>query len=97
MARPTERPDRFTNADIRIAARAPSALAALTAGPILEALAIQAPGGVRPAWREPLLRRIEAIVDGLAPALLPYLDVLFGIFGHSMGAVLAAATVAALR
>jgi medium-chain acyl-[acyl-carrier-protein] hydrolase len=61
----------------------------------IEVLAVQLPGR-ETRLREAPLRRIEAIVEELVPALLPHLDVPFAIFGHSMGAVLAAATAAAL-
>ena len=61
----------------------------------IEVVAVQLPGR-EARLAEPPLRRIDAIVEGLVPALLPHLDLPFSIFGHSMGAVVAAETVAAL-
>jgi medium-chain acyl-[acyl-carrier-protein] hydrolase len=62
----------------------------------IEVCAIQLPGRETRLAETPL-RRIDAIVDALVPALLPHLDVPFAIFGHSMGAVIAAEVVARLR
>ncbi|MGK7908956.1 MAG: type I polyketide synthase [Synechococcus sp.] len=43
------------------------------------------------------LTRIKAVVDGLVPALVPYLDTTFAFYGHSLGATIAFETVRALR
>jgi surfactin synthase thioesterase subunit len=40
-------------------------------------------------FQEPSLKRIDAIVQNLAPALVPHLSRPFAIFGHSMGALIA--------
>src|SRR5579859_3905311 len=39
--------------------------------------------------REPAFSRVEPLVEALAPAVLPYLDVPYALFGHSMGALIA--------
>jgi medium-chain acyl-[acyl-carrier-protein] hydrolase len=55
--------------------------------PGVEVIGVQLPGrGSR--ILEPLLTRIESIVDGLMPALLHLLDRPYVFFGHSMGALL---------
>ena len=56
--------------------------------PDVEVLAAQYPGrGTR--HTEPLVRRIEPLLDGLELALSPNLDVPYVFFGHSMGGLLA--------
>jgi surfactin synthase thioesterase subunit len=57
--------------------------------------AVQLPGREN-RLRETAVDSIPAIVDLLLPALSPYLDRPFAVFGHSMGAVLAAEFVRAL-
>jgi surfactin synthase thioesterase subunit len=54
----------------------------------LEVCPIELPGRGR-RLSEPLLTRLEPLVDGASRALLPWLDKPFGLFGHSMGALLA--------
>lgn len=55
--------------------------------PNIEVCAVQLPGhGTRLA--EPPFRRLPALVQATAQALLPYLDLPFAFFGHSMGALL---------
>ena len=46
----------------------------------------QLPGRER-RGREPLLTRLDDLLDGLVPAMEPLLDRPFAIFGHSLGAV----------
>lgn len=53
----------------------------------VEVCGIQLPGhGSRVS--EPLIDRVEPLVDALAPMLVPYLDRPFAFFGHSMGAII---------
>ena len=54
----------------------------------VEVLAVQLPGR-ESRLREPPLRSMAALVEALAPALLPQLDRPVAFFGHSMGALLA--------
>jgi medium-chain acyl-[acyl-carrier-protein] hydrolase len=61
----------------------------------VEMCAVQLPGR-ESRLREPALRRIDAIVAALLPALRPHLDVPFAFFGHSMGAVVASELTTAL-
>jgi medium-chain acyl-[acyl-carrier-protein] hydrolase len=49
---------------------------------------IQLPGR-ETRFGEPLLKRLEDVLGSLIPALTPYLDVPFAVFGHSLGALLA--------
>ncbi len=51
---------------------------------------VQLPGR-ETRFAEPPLTRMEALLDGLADALVPWLDRPFALFGHSMGGVVAAA------
>ncbi|MEM8613843.1 MAG: alpha/beta fold hydrolase, partial [Cyanobacteria bacterium P01_H01_bin.105] len=54
----------------------------------VELFAIELPGrGKRMA--EPALTAVTAIVEALGPELLPYLDLPFVCFGHSLGALIA--------
>lgn len=62
----------------------------------VEVCAIQLPGR-ESRMGEPLLRRIDRMVEELVPALEPLLAVPYMLFGHSMGAVLAAETVKFLK
>ena len=56
--------------------------------PAIDVCPVQIPGrGNR--FAEPPLRRCEALCDMLAGELLPWLDVPFAFFGHSMGALVA--------
>ena len=53
----------------------------------VEVCGIQLPGhGNR--LREPLIDRMEPLVDALTPMLVPHLDRPFAFFGHSMGAMI---------
>ena len=40
-------------------------------------------------WKEPLMARLDALVDAFVTAVEPRLDVPFALYGHSMGALLA--------
>src|SRR5467141_1404547 len=56
--------------------------------PEIEVLPIQLPGrGNR--WNEPPIERMAVLVERLASALAPRLDVPFAFFGHSMGCFVA--------
>jgi medium-chain acyl-[acyl-carrier-protein] hydrolase len=68
--------------------------AGLPAG--LELLAAQLPGR-ETRLREPPLGSIPEMVEGLVRAMSPHLDVPFALFGHSMGAVVAAEVARALH
>jgi surfactin synthase thioesterase subunit len=59
--------------------------------PEIEVVSIQLPGR-ETRLREPPLTDIADAVERLVPELLPYLDVPYALFGHSMGATLAWAT-----
>jgi medium-chain acyl-[acyl-carrier-protein] hydrolase len=61
----------------------------------LEVCAVHLPGREQRS-REPSKTSIAELVDELVPALKPYLDLPFAIFGHSMGAVLASELTRAL-
>jgi surfactin synthase thioesterase subunit len=63
--------------------------------PSLEVCTVQLPGREQRS-REPLKTSIDELVHELVPALLPYLDLPFSLFGHSMGAVLASEVTRAL-
>jgi medium-chain acyl-[acyl-carrier-protein] hydrolase len=63
--------------------------------PSLEVCTVHLPGREQRA-REPAKTSIVELVHELVPALLPYLDLPFAIFGHSMGAVLASEVTRAL-
>ncbi|MBK8323392.1 MAG: thioesterase [Betaproteobacteria bacterium] len=54
----------------------------------VEVCAIQLPGRAN-RFREPALRSIPAIVEGLLPSVLPQLDRPYAFFGHSMGSMIA--------
>ncbi|MFQ5616960.1 MAG: thioesterase II family protein [Anaerolineales bacterium] len=56
--------------------------------PGIELLALQLPGR-ESRFLEPPLTRISALVKAFLPAILPYLDVPFSFFGHSMGSTVA--------
>lgn len=56
--------------------------------PYLEIFAVQLPGR-ESRLKESCLTQLEPIVQSLLPALQPYLDQPFALFGHSMGALLA--------
>jgi len=56
--------------------------------PDVELFAVQLPGrGAR--YSEPLIRTLEALVQQLATAIGPYLNIPYAFFGHSMGALVA--------
>jgi medium-chain acyl-[acyl-carrier-protein] hydrolase len=56
--------------------------------PSIEVCPIELPGhGTR--LREPLYRELDVLVNSMVTALIPYLDLPFAFFGHSMGALLA--------
>ncbi|MEU3752548.1 alpha/beta fold hydrolase [Streptomyces olivoreticuli] len=55
--------------------------------PEVEVLAVQYPGR-QDRREEPLLDSVEALRDGVAEALTPWLDRPIAVFGHSMGALL---------
>lgn len=55
--------------------------------PKFEVCAIQLPGR-ETRLREPLFTELSPLVETLAKALLPYLDLPFIFFGHSMGALI---------
>jgi medium-chain acyl-[acyl-carrier-protein] hydrolase len=57
---------------------------------------------IRPPGREsfqgePPFTRLVALVEALAPVILPYLGVPFAFFGHSMGALISFELIHALR
>jgi medium-chain acyl-[acyl-carrier-protein] hydrolase len=57
---------------------------------------------IRPPGREsfqgePPFTRLVALVEALVPVILPYLDVPFAFFGHSMGALISFELIHALR
>ncbi len=54
----------------------------------IEVFPVQLPGRER-RLREPLLTRMDALLAALLPAIHPYLDLPYALFGHSMGAVIA--------
>jgi surfactin synthase thioesterase subunit len=54
----------------------------------LDVWAVQPPGR-ETRLREPSLARVEDVVDALLPALLPFADRPFALFGHSLGALVA--------
>jgi medium-chain acyl-[acyl-carrier-protein] hydrolase len=54
----------------------------------IEVCAVELPGR-RARLREPLIRRVEPLVDAIAHGLEPYLDLPYAFFGHSYGALLA--------
>lgn len=56
--------------------------------PQVEMRPVQLPGREN-RMSEPSLTRIEPLVQAVAEALLPYLDLPFAFFGHSMGALVA--------
>ena len=53
-----------------------------------EVCAIRLPGR-ESRYSEPAFRQLEPMVESLVPALQPFLDIPFVMFGHSMGALLA--------
>lgn len=57
-------------------------------GEHVEVCPVELPGR-QTRLREPAFTRIEPLVDALATALLPELDVPYALFGHSMGAIVA--------
>lgn len=54
--------------------------------PNVELCAIQPPGRQERIY-EPLLETVEQMVAGIVPALMPYLDKPFAMFGHCVGAM----------
>lgn len=64
--------------------------------PVTEVCAVQLPGrGKR--MREPLVRRMDALIPSLVDALRDRLDLPFAIFGHGLGALIAFELARALR
>lgn len=61
---------------------------ALEIDPEIEVTAVQLPGRAG-RIREPPLQRIDDIIGGVVPALLPLLDRPYALFGHSMGSLVA--------
>jgi surfactin synthase thioesterase subunit len=57
----------------------------------IEVVAIEPPGRAS-RIHEPLLHTLEAFLDALVPALLPYLDKPFAFFGHCLGGLTLFAT-----
>jgi surfactin synthase thioesterase subunit len=62
----------------------------------MEMLAIQLPGRAN-RLRETPIASVPELVENLIPALLPWMDLPFAFFGHSMGAVLASEVARALH
>jgi medium-chain acyl-[acyl-carrier-protein] hydrolase len=87
--RPTRRPVRLRLFCFPHAGGGASAYHAWPAGlpPWLELCAAQLPGREN-RWREAPARTLGQLVDELAEALRPFLDVPFAFFGHSMGALI---------
>ncbi len=56
--------------------------------PQLDVLPVKLPGR-EGRFREPPIKRIDALVERLSDALLPFFDTPFAFFGHSMGAIIA--------
>src|ERR671919_747384 len=54
----------------------------------IDVAAVQLPGR-ETRLAEPPVRRLDALVAAMAPALEPFLDRPFALFGHSMGALIA--------
>ncbi|MFG2863837.1 thioesterase II family protein [Streptomyces sioyaensis] len=52
----------------------------------IQAFAVQLPGR-EDRFFDPAIADLDELLDGLVPALLPYLDRPFAFFGHSMGAI----------
>ncbi|HRI70517.1 MAG TPA: SDR family NAD(P)-dependent oxidoreductase, partial [Polyangium sp.] len=65
-------------------------------GPKVELCAIQPPGR-QERIHEPLLETVEQMVAGIVPALIPYLDKPFAVFGHCVGAMVMYEVVRVLR
>jgi medium-chain acyl-[acyl-carrier-protein] hydrolase len=55
--------------------------------PTVEVFSIQPPGR-ETRLREPCFTKLDAFIQALLPELLPYLDIPFALFGHSMGALI---------
>ena len=53
----------------------------------IEVCAVQLPGREK-RLREPLFTQLTPLIDSLIEALLPYLDLPFAFFGHSLGALI---------
>jgi medium-chain acyl-[acyl-carrier-protein] hydrolase len=64
--------------------------------PSIEVCAIQLPGH-EDRMREAPYTRLHDLIEGLTPAILPYLDRPFALFGHSLGALLSYALTCRLR
>lgn len=62
----------------------------------IEVVGIQLPGHGR-RYSEPPLDNMDALLDGLMPALLSATDIPFAFFGHSMGALIACEAAARLE
>ena len=62
----------------------------------VELCCIQLPGRER-RFREPPIRRLEPLVDAIAEAIIPVLDLPFAFFGHSLGALVSFALARNLR
>src|SRR6516165_9579707 len=54
----------------------------------VEVLAVQLPGREE-RFRETPFSRMEPLIEALMPALIPYLDAPYVLFGHSLGALIA--------
>ncbi len=64
--------------------------------PDIEVCPVQLPGREE-RIKEALFTRTDALIEALAEALAPYLDLPFAFFGHSMGALIAYETIHQLR
>jgi surfactin synthase thioesterase subunit len=55
--------------------------------PSVDVIPVHLPGR-EGRFREPAFRHIRPLIDALTPALIPYLDRPYALFGHSMGAII---------
>jgi medium-chain acyl-[acyl-carrier-protein] hydrolase len=62
----------------------------------IEVCAIQPPGREN-RIAEPLFTRMAALIDAVSQVIVPYLDLPFAFFGHSMGSIIAYETALRLR
>lgn len=65
-------------------------------GPDVEVVALQPPGR-EARFREPAFEELEPLLADLIPVLAPRLDVSFGVYGHSLGSLVAFELARALR